>query len=95
MSYSISPQGEIMVTDDNKSNGQIYEADYRAYLLKELETEIEKHLKQEFSKSFKVVISADAEVLTDEKVTVEEKAQILRIVSSYLRDFDVRQIHDL
>jgi len=74
-----------------QNGDSIYELDYKAHMLKELEKEIEEHLKQEFSKAFRVVISADAEVLTDESVTTREKAEILRIVSSYLRDFDIKQ----
>jgi hypothetical protein len=42
---------------------QIDELDYKVYLIKELEKEIESRLSNQFSKEFRVVISADAEYL--------------------------------
>ncbi len=70
---------------------QIDELDYKVYLIKELEKEIESRLSNQFSKEFRVVISADAEILTDSKVSLDEQKEILRIVSAYLKDFDTKQ----
>jgi|GEM_PF-5759672 len=68
----------------------IDELNYRSFLKKKLEEEIEDKLKQELQKDFKVVISADAEILTDEELKKDEKELIMKTVSTYLIDFDTK-----
>lgn len=68
----------------------IEEVTYRSFLKKKLEEEIEDKLRQDFERDFKVVISADADILTDAELKPAEKMLIMKTVSTYLLDFDTK-----
>lgn len=71
----------------------IDDINYKLYLNQKLEREIETVLKKQFHKDFRISISADADILTEEKLDDYEKKEILRFVSAYLLDFDSQFTH--
>lgn len=72
---------------------EIQELEYKAYLKQQLEKEIEENLHKKFSKNFRISISADADVLTDTELNNDEKIEVLKMISAYLLDFDIKSLN--
>lgn len=77
----------------NKFVNEIQDLEYKAYLKQKLEKEIEDNLQKKFSKNFRISISADADVLTDAELNNDEKIEVLKLISTYLLDFDIKSLN--
>jgi len=83
-----------IVSENTKDHlvNEIQELEYKAYLKQKLEKEIEDNLQKKFAKNFRISISADADVLTDTELSNDEKIEILKYISAYLLDFDIKSL---
>ncbi len=72
-------------------NEDILNIEYKLLMKEQLEREVEDILYKKFSKKFRISISADADVLTDSYLEPDEKKEILKIISSYLIEFDLKK----
>jgi Zn-finger domain-containing protein len=77
----------------DKFVNEIQELEYKAYLKQKLEKEIEENLHKKFSKNFRISISADADILTDSELDNDEKIEVLKLISTYLLDFDIKSLN--
>lgn len=84
----------ILLSKNNEHKDTIIkDLEYKAYLKQKLEKEIEENLHKKFSKNFRVTISADADVLTESELNNDEKIEVLKLISTYLLDFDIKSLN--